>query len=141
MKNWVFLFIFVAATGGLMACKSQETHEINGERYAKKIYLTKEDYMEDLKTAADWDRRELQPNKESEYIFNVIPQADKDADVYFFDKRQNPKVPGEYTDQEYKSEKRLWKKPKRYTPEQYYGMQGGGGNGGGTGSEENYYEE
>ena len=63
-----------------------------------------------------------------------------DTNIYFFDKHQQPKVPGEYTANDYKSEKRLWKKPKRYTPEQYYGMQGGGGSDGGTGSEDNYEE-
>ena len=129
--------MFVAAVSFLAACKSEPSREINGERYSKKIYLTKEDYLEDLKQTAQ--RRELQPNKESEYIFNVVPQKTEDTNVYFFDKRQQPKVPGQYTKQDYKNEKRLWKKPKRYTPEQYYGMQGGGDNDGGTGSEEESY--
>ena len=137
MKNLVFLFIFVAALSFFAACKSNNNREINSERYAKKIYLTKEDYLEDLKQTAQ--RRELQPNKESEYIFNVIPETDKDASVYFFDKRQNPKVPGEYSEQEYKGEKRLWKKPKRYTPEQYYGMQESSSNTGSS-TEEDYYQ-
>lgn len=132
------LFIFVVSISFLAACKTNDTREINGERYAKKIYLTKEDYLEDLKQTAE--RRELQPNKESDYIFNVIPQKTEDTAVYFFDKRRQPKVPGQYSAQDYKSEKRLWKKPKRYTPEEYYGMQGGGGNDGGTGSEEDYQE-
>ena len=139
MKKLAVFGIFVVAVSFLAACKSN-TREINGERYAKKIYLTKEDYMEDLKDSAAKDRRELQPNRESDYIFNVVPQVTEDTNVYFFNKRQEPKVPGEYSAQDYKSEKRLWKKPKRYTPEQYYGMQGGGGNDGGTGSEDNYEE-
>ena len=139
MKKLAVLSIFVVAVSFLAACKSN-TREINGERYAKKIYLTKEDYMEDLKDSAAKDRRELQPNRESDYIFNVVPQVTEDTNVYFFNKRQEPKVPGEYSAQDYKSEKRLWKKPKRYTPEQYYGMQGGGGSDGGTGSEDNYEE-
>ena len=139
MKKLTFLFVFMAICGFLTACKSSNTREINGERYAKKIYLTKEDYMEDLQQTAQ--RRELQPNKESDYIFNVVPQVTEDTNVYFFDKRRKPKIPGEYSEQEYKNEKRLWKKPKRYTPEQYYGMQSGGGNEGGSGSEDNYYEE
>ena len=138
MKKLTFLFMLVAAVSFLAACKSSNTRKINGERYAKKIYLTKEDYMEDLQQTAQ--RRELQPNKESEYIFNVVPQVTEDTNVYFFNKRQEPIVPGEYSAQDYKNEKRLWKKPKRYTPEQYYGMQGGGGNEGGTGSEEDYYQ-
>ena len=140
MKNLAALSIFITVVCFLAACKSSDTREINGERYAKKIYLTQEDYMEDLKESAGQDRRELQPNYESDYIFNVVPQVTEDTNIYFFNKRQEPKIPGEYSVQEYKSEKRLWKKPKRYTPEQYYGMQSGGGSDGGTGSEENYEE-
>lgn len=136
MKKLVALSIFIMAVSFMVACKSN-TREINGERYAKKIYLTKEDYMEDLKQTAQ--RRELQPNKESDYIFNVVPQVTEDTNIYFFNKRQEPIVPGEYSAQDYKNEKRLWKKPKRYTPEQYYGMQSGGGSDGGTGSEEDAY--
>lgn len=138
MKQLIFLFIFAASVGFLAACQTNDTREINGERYAKKIYLTKEDYLEDLKQTAQ--RRELQPNKESDYIFNVVPQKTEDTNVYFFDKQRQPKVPGQYSAQDYKSEKRLWKKPKRYTPEEYYGMQGGGSSDGGTGSEEDYQE-
>ena len=137
MKKLAVLSIFVALISFLAACKSEPSREINGERYSKKIYLTKEDYLEDLQQTAD--RRELQPNKESEYIFNVVPQKTEDTNVYFFDKHQQPKVPGEYTKQDYRNEKRLWKEPKRYTPEQYYGMQGGGSEDGGTGSEEDSY--
>jgi len=138
MKKWTFLFIFIAVVSFFAACKSNNNRQIGSERYAKKIYLTKEDYLEDLKQTVQ--RRELQPNKESEYIFNVVPQTEKDTEVYFFDKHQNPKVPGEYSAQEYKSEKRLWKKPKRYTPEQYYGMQGGGSSNAGSNTEEDYYQ-
>lgn len=137
MKGFISFVIFACACNFLAACRTSDTREINGERYAKKIYLTKEDYLEDLMRTSQ--RRELQPNKESEYIFNVVPQATEDTNVYFFDKRQQPKVPGQYSAQDYKNEKRLWKKPKRYTPEQYYGMQGGGGDEGGTGSEEDAY--
>lgn len=137
MKKLAFLWMFIVFVGFLAACKSTSSREINGERYSKKIYLTKEDYLEDLQQTAG--RRELQPNQESEYIFNVVPQKTEDTNVYFFDKHQQPKVPGEYTKQDYKNEKRLWKKPKRYTPEQYYGMQGGGSEEGGTGNEEDSY--
>ncbi len=140
MKKLIFLFILGCTMYFVAACKSSDTREINGERYAKKIYLTKEDYMEDLQETVGKDRRELQPNRESDYIFNVVPQVTEDTNVYFFDKRQQPKVPGTYTAQDYKHEKRLWNKPKRFTPEQYYGMQGGGGSNGGTGNEEDYYQ-
>lgn len=136
MKRFISFVILAGALSFLAACQTSNTREINGERYAKKIYLTKEDYLEDLMQTSQ--RRELQPNKESEYIFNVVPQMTEDTSVYFFDRHQQPKVPGQYTAQDYKNEKRLWKKPKRYTPEQYYGMQDGGGNDGGTGSEEDY---
>ena len=138
MKKLMGLLVWVFVSGFLMACKTDQTREVNGERYAKKIYLTKEDYMEDLQQTAK--RRELQPNKESEYIFNLTPEVTENTNIYFFDKRQQPKVPGKYSAQEYKNEKRLWKKPKRYTPEQYYGMQGNDAGGGNGGSEENYYE-
>ncbi len=124
MQKWTLLIALCALVGLLGGCKSSDTKEINGERYAKKIYLTKEDYMEDLGNVAELDRRELPPNVESEYIFNVVPQNTEDTNIYFFDKHQQPKVPGEYTANDYKNEKRLWVKPKRYTPEQYYGMQG-----------------
>ena len=136
MKRFISFVILAGALSFLAACQTSNTREINGERYAKKIYLTKEDYLEDLMQTSQ--RRELQPNKESEYIFNVVPQMTEDTSVYFFDRHQQPKVPGQYTAQDYKNEKRLWKKPKRYTPEQYYGMHDGGGNDGGPGREEDY---
>lgn len=135
MRKWTLLISTCVLASLLGACASNDTYELNGERYAKKIYLTKEDYMEDLTDVAATDRRELQPNAESEYIFNVMPQNTDDPTVYFFDKHQQPKVPGEYTANDYKNEKRLWKKPKRYTPEEYYGMQGSDNSSG------NSYEE
>lgn len=140
MNKWVCWGILCACALWLFACKSSDTQEINGRRYAKKIYLTKEDYLEDLGNVAEQDRRDLQPNKESEYIFNVVPQVTEDTNVYFFDKHQQPKVPGHYTAQDYKNEKRLWKKPKRYTPEQYYGMQSAS-NTASNNNESNYYED
>ena len=135
MKKITFVWMLCVLTAFLAACASQPKQE-ESERYAKKIYLTKEDYMEDLGNAANLERRELAPNVESKYIFNVVPQQTEDVSVYFFDQHQQPKVPGEYTANDYKNEKRLWKKPKRYTPEQYYGMQGGDNS-----SNSNSYEE
>lgn len=138
MRKLAYLFAICAIASFMGACKSTgDTQENNGERYAKKIYLTKEDYLEDLGNVAEVDRRDLQPNVESEYIFNVVPQNTDDPTIYFFDKHQQPKVPGEYTANDYKSEKRLWKKPKRYTPEEYYGMQGSDNSSGSSSS----YEE
>lgn len=137
MKQGVFVLGVCLMVGLLGACQS-DTRTINGQRYAKKIYLTKEDYLEDIGNVAEQDRREVQPNRESEYIFNVIPQATEDTSVYFFDKHQQPKVPGQYTAQDYKNEKRLWRKPKRYAPAQYYGTQGDSGS---DNSESSYYEE
>ena len=98
--------------------------------------LNNKDYLEDLTTEAAKERREAPPATESEYVFNTIAETDKG--VYFFDERQQPKVPGQPADSEYKKEKRLWKKPKRYTPEQYYGMQGDGGSSSSTSEETSY---
>lgn len=129
MKKYACLLSVLMVVSFLGACKSSDTQTVNGQRVAKKIYLTKEDYMEDLANAAQTDRREVQPNTESNYIFNTVPQVSEDPSIYFFDKHQRPKVPGEYSAQDYKNEKRLWRKPKRYTPEEYYGMQEGSSSG------------
>ena len=119
MKKLSICLIFVLCAGLMAACN---TNQKKKEKYNRKIYLTEEDYMEDLSKEAVKERRETAPNIESEYIFNVGPEQDKT--IYFFDDRQQPKVPGQPSDADYKKEKRLWSKPKRYTPEQYYGMQG-----------------
>ena len=119
MKKLSICLIFVLGAGLMAACN---TNQKKKEKYNRKIYLTEEDYMEDLSKEAAKERRETAPNIESEYIFNVGPEQDKT--IYFFDDRQQPKVPGQPSDADYKKEKRLWSKPKRYTPEQYYGMQG-----------------
>ena len=119
MKKLSICLIFVLCAGLMAACK---TNQKKKEKYNRKIYLTEEDYMEDLSKEAAKERRETAPNIESEYIFNVGPEQDKT--IYFFDDRQQPKVPGQPSDADYKKEKRLWSKPKRYTPEEYYGMQG-----------------
>lgn len=133
MKKWIPVLVLAAIANLLVACASQQNKELS-ERHAKKIYLTKEDYLEDLAASAGTERRDLPPSVESEYIFNVIPQNSEDTPIYFFDKHQQPKVPGEYTADDYKGEKRLWTKPRRFTPEQYYGMQGSSNSG-------NSYEE
>lgn len=119
MKKLSICLIFVLCAGLMTACN---TNQKKKEKYNRKIYLTEEDYMEDLSKEAVKERRETAPNIESEYIFNVGPEQDKT--IYFFDDRQQPKVPGQPSDADYKKEKRLWSKPKRYTPEEYYGMQG-----------------
>ena len=125
MKTLSKLLVFLLCAGVLAACN---TNEKKKEKYNRKIYLTEEDYMEDLSKDAVKERRETPPNVESEYIFNVGPEEVKT--IYFFDERQQPKVPGQPSDSDYKKEKRLWTKPKRYTPEEYYGMQGGADAGG-----------
>ena len=119
MKTFSVLLAVVLCAGFLTACNTNEKRK---EKYNRKIYLTEEDYMEDLSKDAVRERRETPPNVESEYIFNIGPEEEKT--IYFFDERQQPKVPGQPSDADYKKEKRLWQKPKRYTPEQYYGMQG-----------------
>lgn len=123
-----------------LACQS---HEQKREKYAtRKIYLTQEDYINDLSKSAAAERRETPPNVESEYVFNAKPETEKE--VYFFDHRQQPKVPGQPSASDYKKEKRLWTKPKRYSPEQYYGGQEApaGDSSGGSSSETSYsYDE
>ncbi len=123
MKTVTKFILFVCGVAVLAACASGPKED---PRENRKIYLTEEDYLEELGREAAKERREAPPAVESEYIFNAVPETNKD--VYFFDERQQPKVPGQPSDADYKREKRLWNKPKRYTPEQYYGMQGDGGN-------------
>ncbi len=118
-KIFPVLLACVCCAALLSACNTNEKRK---EKYNRKIYLTEEDYMEDLSKEAVRERRETPPNVESEYIFDIGPEEEKT--VYFFDDRQQPKVPGQPSAADYKKEKRLWQKPKRYTPEQYYGMQG-----------------
>lgn len=133
MKTITKLMLFLFCAGILTACASEQKED---PRYNRKIYLTEEDYLEELSEEAAKERREAPAAVESEYIFNTVPETDKG--VYFFDERQQPKVPGQPSDSEYKKEKRLWEKPKRYTPEQYYGMQGGTEN---TASSSSSYSE
>lgn len=112
--------VFALCCMGLAACSSTQNTE-NQEPYRRKIYLTEQDYLDDLAKHAEEERREAKPSAESEYIFEVLPETQKN--VYFFDERVRPIVPGEPSEREYKNTKRLWQKPKRYTPEQYYGSQ------------------
>lgn len=119
MKTISKLLVLLLCAGLLTAC----TNAKKREKYNRKIYLTEQDYLDDLSTTAALERRETAPLVESEYIFNVGPEEDKT--IYFFDDRQQPKIPGQPSEADYKKEKRLWQKPKRYTPEEYYGMQGG----------------
>ncbi|MGN1058480.1 MAG: hypothetical protein ACI4Q7_03940 [Candidatus Avelusimicrobium sp.] len=121
MKTISKLLVLLLCAGLLTAC----TNAKKREKYNRKIYLTEQDYLDDLSTTAALERRETAPLVESEYIFNVGPEEDKT--IYFFDDRQQPKIPGQPSEADYKKEKRLWQKPKRYTPEEYYGMQGEGG--------------
>ena len=132
MKILARPLVLVLCVGFVAACN---TNEKKKEKYNRKIYLTEEDYLEDLSDEAAKERREVPALAESEYIFNSTPETDKA--IYFFDERQQPKVPGLPNDSDYKREKRLWEKPKRYTPDEYYGMQEGGGGS----SEESSYDE
>ena len=135
MKHIVVLLIAWSAAGLLLGgCSSDKSRQ----QTAKKIYLTLEDYQEDLGKTADIARREAQPDYQADYVFNVYPQTE--PNIYFFDKHQQPKVPGEFSDKDYQNEKRLWKKPRRYSPDEYYGLQGGEDSAG-SGSENNYYDE
>lgn len=118
MKTVAKLTVFLLCAGLLAACSTSEKKK---EKYNRKIYLTEEDYMADLTPHAEKQRREAKPSVESEYVFNILPETEKN--VYFFDERNVPQVPGQPSEASYKKEKRLWEKPKRYSPEQYYGSQ------------------
>ena len=116
MKKTATILCCLLCIGFLAACNK------NKKEPERKIYLTEEDYLQDLNREAATERRAAKPNKESNYLFNVVPETE--PNVYFFNERLQPKVPDQPNDSEYKEEKRLWEKPKRYTPDEYYGMQG-----------------
>ncbi len=117
MKQMFYFLLIVWTVTGLAACTSSAKKDSGN--YQRKIYLTEEDYLADLNQQAYKERREAKPSAESEYIFNVQPDTQKN--VYFFDERVRPMVPGEPSERDYKNTKRLWEKPKRYSPDQYYG--------------------
>lgn len=122
MKNTIRLFVLAVLGLGLAACAGNQTQEgKNQPPYQRKIYLTEQDYLDDLDKQAHAERREAKPNTESDYIFEVQPETQKN--VYFFDERTRPMVPGEPSERDYKKTKRLWEKPRRYSPEQYYANQ------------------
>ena len=121
MTKMIRLVIFALCCLTVAACSSSQNTQNNNEPYQRKIYLTEQDYLDDLAKSAELERREAKPAAESEYIFDILPETQKN--VYFFDERVQPMVPGEPSEREYKNTKRLWQKPKRYTPEQYYGSQ------------------
>ena len=118
MKTFIHLAALSVFCLGLAACSSADKKE-QEPQYQRKIYLTEEDYLEDLDRQAYAERREAKPNVESEYIFDVQPDTQKN--VYFFDDRQRPMVPGVPSERDYRQTKRLWEKPRRYSPDQYYG--------------------
>lgn len=117
MKTLFKLTVLLLCAGFLAACTSNQRKA----QYNRKIYLTEEDYLADLSPEAQKARREAPPVVESEYIFNLEPSQDQ-KNIYFYDDRQQPQVPGVPNDGDYKKEKRLWQKPKRYSPDEYYGM-------------------
>ena len=120
MKNILHFVLCAALCLGSVACSSQSKKDTDSYN-RKKIYLTEQDYLEDLDKQAYAERREAKPNTESNYIFEVQPETQKN--VYFFDDRSQPMVPGEPSEREYTKTKRLWERPRRYSPEQYYGNQ------------------
>ncbi len=122
MKNTIRFIVWAVLGLGLAACAGNQTQdEKNQPQYQRKIYLTEQDYLDDLDKQAYAERREAKPNTESDYIFEVQPETQKN--VYFFDERTRPMVPGEPSERDYKKTKRLWEKPRRYSPEQYYANQ------------------
>ena len=118
MNKYIRLITLFAICATIAACSSSGTKE-EQQPYRKKIYLTEQDYLDDLGKEAYAERREAKPNAESNYVFNVLPETPKN--VYFFDERVQPKIPGVPSDRDYKNTKRLWEKPRRYSPEKYYG--------------------
>lgn len=114
MKTLFQGMALLLCTGLLAAC----TANARNGKYHRKIYLTQEDYLSDLAPQAERERREAPPVTESEYIFNLKPSQDQ-RNIYFYDDRQQPQVPGVPNDGDYKKEKRLWQKPKRYAPGEY----------------------
>ncbi len=114
MKTLFRLSALLVCAGLLAACSSEQKKA----KYNRKIYLTEEDYLADLSPEAQKERREAPPVVESEYIFNLEPSHDQ-KNIYFYDDRQQPQVPGVPNDGDYKKEKRLWQKPKRYAPGEY----------------------
>lgn len=125
MKTFIHFIVLAAFCCAFAACASNKKTE---PYQRKKIYLTEQDYLDDLGEQAYQERREAKPNTESDYIFELQPETQKN--VYFFDDRTRPMVPGEPGEREYKKTKRLWEKPRRYSPEQYYANQPAGGTGG-----------
>ncbi|MBR3898971.1 MAG: hypothetical protein IKJ44_01710 [Elusimicrobiaceae bacterium] len=125
MKTFIRLALCAFICLGFTACASKNAQKDDTTYYRKKIYLTEQDYLDDLEKDAYKERREAKPNTESNYIFEVQPETQKN--VYFFDDRTRPMVPGEPGEREYKNTKRLWERPRRYSPEQYYGGQPAGG--------------
>ncbi|MBO7238719.1 MAG: hypothetical protein J6U96_05555 [Elusimicrobiaceae bacterium] len=118
MIKYLRFAVLLALCVGIMACQSNKKNT-RQEPYRKKIYLTEQDYLDDLSKEAAAERREAKPNPESNYVFNVLPETPKN--VYFFDERVQPKIPGVPSEREYKNTKRLWQKPRRFSPDQYYG--------------------
>ena len=121
MKTFIHLAVLSVLCLGVAACSSANSKDKDGQRYQRKIYLTEEDYLEDLDRQAFQERREAKTNVESNYIFDLQPDTQKN--VYFFDERPQPKVPGVPRERDYRTTKRLWEKPRRYSPDQYYGYQ------------------
>lgn len=120
MKKLILFVLCLGICLGSVACTSNSKKQ--DEKYnRKKIYLTEEDYLEDLDKQAYAERREAKPNTESNYIFELQPETQKN--VYFFDERTQPMVPGQPSERDYKKTKRLWERPRRYSPQEYYGDQ------------------
>lgn len=118
MKTLTHFLLLSVFCFGLAACSSNQSKD-EQQPYQRKIYLTEEDYLEDLDRQAYTERREAKPNTESEYLFELQPETQKN--VYFFDDRTQPMVPGVPSERDYRKTKRLWEKPRRYSPDQYYG--------------------
>ena len=136
IRYFRFAVLFVLC-GVAVACSGNKNTAAQQEPYRKKIYLTEQDYLDDLSKETYAERREAKPNAESNYVFNVIPETPKN--VYFFDEYVQPKIPGVPSDKEYRTTKRLWQKPRRYSPDQYYGSDSSGSSAQGAGNDSSAY--
>ena len=88
MTKMIRLVIFALCCLTVAACSSSQNTQNNNEPYQRKIYLTEQDYLDDLAKSAELERREAKPAAESEYIFDILPETQKN--VYFFDERVQP---------------------------------------------------
>ncbi len=93
---------------------SQNTETPYEEASTASIYQSEADRQREIEIAAQRERRATAPMVESDYIFRVMP----DKGTYMYDE-YNQVVTDDPKLVDYKETKRLWNKPKRFTPDVY----------------------